>query len=165
VRHLVALLVEQQATIAVAESLTGGLLGAAITGVPGVSSVFRGGITPYATDLKASLAEVNPDLLARLGPVSAEVALALAHGARSRLDATFGLATTGVAGPDPQAGENPGTVYVACVGVGAERFRRSSFGGDRTMIRQQAVRAALSLAIAVVRTTADGSSPSPRPSR
>ncbi len=86
--------------MAVAESLTGGLVGAAITEVAGASAAFRGGITAYATDLKGSLLGVDPDLLADQGPVSPEVAAAMAEGVREALSADVGLATTGVAGPD-----------------------------------------------------------------
>lgn len=144
--ELVALLVARAATIAVAESLTGGLVGAALTDVPGASAVFRGGITAYATDVKAALLEVDDDLLDSHGPVSAEVAAAMARGARRQLGATYGLATTGVAGPGPEAGQEPGTVFVAIAGPDGERGRRCRFSGDRTMIRKQAVAAALALA-------------------
>jgi nicotinamide-nucleotide amidase len=99
-------------TLAVAESLTGGLLAATLVDVPGASAVFRGGLVVYATDLKASLAGVDPDLLAERGPVDPDVAAALAAGARSRCGADWGLATTGVAGPTAQNGIGVGTVYI-----------------------------------------------------
>ena len=134
-------------TLAVAESLTGGLLAASLVEVPGASRVFRGGLVVYATDLKASLAAVPADQLAERGPVDPDVALAMAAGARERCGATWGLATTGVAGPEPQNGVPVGTVYVACSGPdpSAARVRRLDLTGDRATIRRAAVDAALDL--------------------
>ncbi|HLL66986.1 MAG TPA: CinA family protein [Micromonosporaceae bacterium] len=134
-------------TLAVAESLTGGLLAATIVDVPGASAVFRGGLVVYATDLKADLAGVPMALLDARGPVDPDVAAALAVGARDRCHADWGLATTGVAGPDPQAGQPVGRVYVAVAGPGPAEplVRRLDASGDRAAIRWQAVRAALDL--------------------
>jgi nicotinamide-nucleotide amidase len=131
-------------TLAVAESLTGGLLAATIVDVPGASKVFRGGLVVYATDLKHTLAGVDADLLAALGPVDGTVAAQLADGARSRCGATWGLATTGVAGPDSQDGKPVGTVFVALSGP-ASAVERLSLTGDRPTIRRGAVAAALAL--------------------
>src|SRR5580704_15070255 len=100
-------------TVATAESLTGGLVAAALTDVPGSSNAFRGGVVAYATELKAQLLGVDPGLLERHGPVYAPVAVAMADGVRNRLGATIGVATTGVAGPGPQDGQPAGTVHVA----------------------------------------------------
>jgi nicotinamide-nucleotide amidase len=147
---LVARLKERGETLATAESLTGGLVGAALTDVPGVSAVYRGGVVVYATDLKATLAGVPADLLADVGPVHPDTAAALATGVRERLGATYGLATTGVAGPDPQAGIEAGTVYVAAAGPGAVRVRKLALSGDRTAVRQGSVRAVLELAAELV---------------
>lgn len=113
---VVHLLVARGETVAVAESLTGGLLGGALSSVPGASAVFRGGVIAYATELKASLLGVDPALLAREGAVHPDVAAQMARGAADRLGATWGLATTGVAGPDPQDGRPVGEVYVAVAG-------------------------------------------------
>src|SRR5690606_11239170 len=132
-------------TLAVAESLTGGLLAAAIVDVPGASAVFRGGLVVYATDLKASLAEVPAALLAERGPVDPDVAAALAAGARRRCGATWGLGTTGVAGPDPQGGAAVGTVHVAVAGPGVVLVRSSILPGGRREVRHGAVVAALEL--------------------
>jgi nicotinamide-nucleotide amidase len=132
-------------TLAVAESLTGGLLGAALTEVPGVSATFRGGVVAYATELKAGLLGVDAALLARVGPVDPEVAARMAAGARERLRATYGLATTGVAGPDPQDGHPPGEVYVAVSGPGGELQQRLDLSGDRAAVRAGAVTGALRL--------------------
>jgi nicotinamide-nucleotide amidase len=145
VADLVARLSGRGETLAVAESLTGGLLAAAIVDVPGASRVFRGGLVVYATDLKASLAGVPDELLARRGPVDPDVARALAAGARRRCGADWGLATTGVAGPEPQHGTPVGTVYVACAGPGAEGVRGFRLDGDRPTVRKATVAAALQL--------------------
>lgn len=134
-------------TVAVAESLTGGALGAAITAVPGVSATFRGGVVAYATGLKASLLGVDPALLAARGPVDPDVAVAMAVGVRERLAATWGLATTGVAGPDPQDGHPPGTVYVAVAGPTDHQVSRLGLpaGAGRAALRSMTVDAALGL--------------------
>jgi nicotinamide-nucleotide amidase len=140
-----ALLLARGETLAVAESLTGGALGAALTGVPGVSTTFRGGVVAYATDLKAELLGVDAGLLAARGAVDAEVAAAMAAGVRTRLGATWGLATTGVAGPDPQDGHPPGEVHLAVAGPDDGRADRLDVPGDRAAVRAAAVRAALAL--------------------
>ncbi|MCW2888022.1 MAG: competence/damage-inducible protein CinA [Streptosporangiaceae bacterium] len=112
------LLAERSATVAVAESLTGGMLGAELTAMPGSSATFAGGIVAYQTALKASLLGVPQDLLARHGAVHPDVASAMAEGVRDRLGATYGLAVTGVAGPEPQDGRPVGTVHLAVAGPG-----------------------------------------------
>ena len=144
-------LVARGETVAVAESLTGGLLGATITAVPGVSATFRGGVTAYATELKSALLGVDPGLLARRGAVDPEVAAAMAAGVRARLQATYGVATTGVAGPDPQDDHPAGEVYVAVAGPGGTDVVRLALAGDRAAVRDGAVRAALDLLGAAVR--------------
>lgn len=107
--------------IAVAESLTGGLLAATLTGIPGASAAFRGAVVAYATELKATILGVPADLLARHGAVHPDVAAEMAVGVRRKLGATVGAATTGVAGPDPADGQPVGTVYIAVsVGPAAE---------------------------------------------
>ena len=144
-REVHELLLQRQQTLAVAESLTGGALGATITAVPGVSETFRGGVTAYATELKAGLLGVDAALLAERGPVDAEVAAGMAAGVRARLGATYGLATTGVAGPDPQDGHPPGEVHVAVAGPDGSRAVRLALVGDRAKVRAAAVEAALAL--------------------
>ncbi|MEV8315658.1 CinA family protein [Streptomyces sp. NPDC059900] len=103
-------------TLAVAESLTGGLVAAEVTAVPGASRVFRGSVTAYATELKQQVLGVDGTLLAERGAVDAEVALQMAAGVRKVMGADWGIATTGVAGPDPQDGQPVGTVFVAVDG-------------------------------------------------
>lgn len=133
-------------TLAVAESLTGGMLAAAIVEVPGASSAFRGGIVAYATELKSALLDVDPALLAARGPVDPEVASQMAAGVRRRMGADVGASTTGVAGPDPQDGQAPGTVYVAVdVLGGPSRVVALVLPGDRGDVRSATVRAALDL--------------------
>lgn len=113
-------------TVACAESLTGGLVCATLVSVPGASAVVRGGVVAYAVDAKAALLGVDPDLLGRVGAVDPEVAAALARGAARVLGATWGVGTTGVAGPDPSDGMPVGTVFVAVSGPGsARRWSRS----------------------------------------
>ena len=145
------------ATVAVAESLTAGLVGGSITEVPGSSAVFRGGVQVYATDLKASLAGVPEELLAEHGAVSEPTAAALAEGVRARLGATYGLALTGVAGPDPQEGHPPGTLHVAVAGPAGTKVRSLRLPGDRTRVRLLAVNAGLDLLRRVVSTGTSGS--------
>jgi competence/damage-inducible protein CinA-like protein len=107
------LLAERGATVAVAESLTGGLIGAELTAMPGSSATFVGGVIAYATGQKASLLGVPEDLLAEHGAVHPEVAAAMAAGVRDRMGASYGVAVTGVAGPEPQDGRPVGTVHLA----------------------------------------------------
>ena len=145
-------------TVATAESITGGLIGATLTSVPGASKVYRGGVISYASDLKVSLVNVSQTLLDEGGAIQAEVALAMAKGAAANLNADFGLAVTGVAGPDWQEGSAPGTVYVACVERAAdgtfvdsaiEELQLNPEVGDirqnRAEIREETVAAALEL--------------------
>lgn len=138
-------LVERRETLATAESLTGGLVAATIVEIPGVSAVFRGGLVVYATDLKAKLAGVPEGLLAERGPVDPDVAAALAAGARARCGADWGLATTGVAGPDPQDGKPVGLVYIAVHGPGRSAVRELKLDGNRDVIRTESVTRVLQL--------------------
>lgn len=140
-----ALLAARGETLAVAESLTGGAIGATITAIPGVSATFRGGIVAYDTGLKATLLGVAVDLLAERGAVDPGVAEAMADGVRGRLSSTYGLAITGVAGPDQQDGHPPGEVYVAVSGPGGRTVDHLRLSGDRAEVRRGAVAAALRL--------------------
>ena len=142
---LVARLTVAGQTVAVAESLTGGLVTAALTDVAGASVVVQGSVVAYATDLKSQLLGVDAALLARVGAVDADVAEQMASGVRSLMGATYGLATTGVAGPDRVDGQAVGTVYVAVVGPGSSRVKSLDLSGDRGDIRAQSVLAVLSL--------------------
>ncbi|KJS57616.1 competence protein [Streptomyces rubellomurinus subsp. indigoferus] len=132
-------------TLAVAESLTGGLLAAALVDVPGASATFRGSVTAYATGLKASVLGVDEGLLDVYGPVHPLVAGQMAEGVRRLLGADYGLATTGVAGPEPQDGQPVGTVHLAVAGPGGTLVRSPRLSGGRATIRHGAVTAALEL--------------------
>ena len=142
---LLSALRARDATVAIAESLTCGLLTAALTEPAGASTVVRGGLVVYATDLKAVLAGVPAPLLDAEGPVSPDVAAALAAGARDRLGATYGLSLTGVAGPDAQGEVPVGTVFAGLAGPGGGEVRSLRLDGDRVRIREASVRAALEM--------------------
>ena len=136
----------RQATLAVAESCTGGLVAERITGVPGASRSFLGGVVVYSDDLKVSLAGVQSELIAQHGAVSPEVAKALANGIRLRTGATLGLGVTGIAGPTGATETKPiGLVYIAVAdSQGADAIDRN-FRGDRARIREWAAQQALDL--------------------
>jgi nicotinamide-nucleotide amidase len=135
------------ATLAVAESCTGGMLAARITSVPGSSRYFLGGAITYANELKTSFANVPPQLIEQHGAVSKEVAIAMAEGIRGECDATYGMAITGVAGPTGGTPEKPvGLVYIALDdGKKPEVLERKFIGGDRERIRQFSTQAALDM--------------------
>ena len=138
-------LAARRETLAVAESLTGGLLCASFVSVPGASDVLRGGVVAYATDLKHDLLDVPADDLAADGAVHPRTALAMASGVARRLGASWGLATTGVAGPAAQEGHPPGTCHVAVSGPGVALISSATFSGGRDSVRRGAVAAALVL--------------------
>lgn len=157
--RVVRTLIDRRLTVAVAESLTGGLLTAELTSVPGASAVVLGGAVVYATELKHTLLGVDADLLAAEGPVHPEVARQLAAGVRERLavdgrPADLGLATTGVAGPDPQGGRPVGTVYVGISSAAGTRAVTLTLTGDRDGIRRRTVEEALSALAAELGITA-----------
>lgn len=146
----VGLLGARGQTVATAESLTGGLVAAALTAVPGASAVFRGGIVAYAADLKTSLLDVPAVLLDRYGTVHRDVAIAMAEGVRHRLDAAIGVATTGVAGPDPVDGQPAGTVHIAVSTAAGPAHRALKLSGDRGKIRLDTVELALNLLVSAL---------------
>lgn len=148
--EIIRLLTASGRTVAVAESLTGGRVTAALVDVPGASAVVRGGVVAYATPLKHSLLGVDPALLAERGPVDAEVARRMAEGVRraTAVDgrpADVGVATTGVAGPDPQGEAPVGLVFVAVADERGATTRELRLPGDREAVRSAATRAALAL--------------------
>ncbi|GIH77668.1 CinA family protein [Planobispora longispora] len=144
--RVLALLVRGGATVATAESLTAGLIGAALTGPPGASAAFAGGVLAYATELKHRLLGVPAALLEREGAVHPEVAAAMAGGVRELTGATYGVAATGVAGPDPQDGKPVGTVHLAVSGPGERVWHRDlQLRGTREEIRQWTVNEAIDL--------------------
>jgi nicotinamide-nucleotide amidase len=142
-------------TVAVAESLTGGLLVAEIIRIPGASQVVRGGVVAYATDLKSFLLGVDSEILATRGPVDPDVAVQMAEGVRRRLgrggeSASWGLSTTGVAGPGPQDGHPAGTVFIGVASQTAAVSRKLMLKGDRDSVRRQTVSAAVRLLLDAV---------------
>lgn len=144
---VVAALIGRGLTVAVAESLTGGLVVADLVSVPGASAVVRGGVVAYATELKHELLGVDSALLDAGGPIQQAVAEQMAAGVRVRLGADLGLATTGVAGPDAQDGHPPGEVWIAVSTADLVRSVRLELGGDRDAVRRETVVAVLGLAL------------------
>lgn len=151
---LIASLTEKGLTVATAESLTGGLLAGELVTVPGASRAFNGGIVAYHSELKQTLLGVDAAILTESGPVDARVAVQMAEGARhvcavEGRPADLGLATTGVAGPDPdpQTGKPAGTVFLGIATADGSRAVELSLTGDRAAIRTHTVAAALAAAI------------------
>ncbi|MDO5696497.1 MAG: nicotinamide-nucleotide amidohydrolase family protein [Dermatophilus congolensis] len=152
--EVVTALRARRATVATAESLTGGLVVAALTTVPGASEVVRGGVCAYHSDVKAALVGVSVEAL-QSGAVNARVAEELAEGSRTTFGVDYGIGTTGVAGPDPSDGCAVGTVFVAVAGPGprseagsvsaphATVSRRLALTGSRDDIRENTVREVL----------------------
>jgi nicotinamide-nucleotide amidase len=145
--RLVELLTSRDETLATAESLTGGGVGSLVTSAPGASVVYVGGVISYATEVKVSLLGVSPETVSRHGVVSAECAAEMARGAASRLGATYGLSTTGVAGPEAQEGKPVGLVYVAVAGPGGVDTAELHLDGDRAAIQAAACEAAVEQAL------------------
>jgi nicotinamide-nucleotide amidase len=136
----------RQATLAVAESCTGGLISQRITSVPGASRSFLGGVVVYSDELKTAFADVPAKLIAKHGAVSAEVARALADGIRARTGATLGLGITGIAGPTGATDSKPvGLVYVAVSDAQGTNAIDRTFRGDRERVREWASQLALDL--------------------
>lgn len=145
--QLVATLQVRGETVATAESLTGGLVAGALTAAPGASKVYVGGVVTYATHSKEELLGVPPEIIEGAGVVSAQCAEAMASGVRRLLGTTFGVSTTGVAGPEEQEGKPVGTVFVGLAGPGAVVSVSLDLDGDRdrVAIREATVEAALAL--------------------
>lgn len=135
-------------TLAVAESCTGGGLGATLVSRPGASAFFLGGVQSYSNSAKVDLLGVPAAMIERHGAVSHPVACAMAEGARARLNADFGIGITGIAGPDGGSDEKPvGTVFIACSGPSGTHCESHRFGRDRTRNLGMTIRAACRLAL------------------
>ncbi len=133
-------------TLCTAESCTGGGIGAAITAVAGASECFVGGIIAYANEIKEAMLGVSPEMLQQHGAVSDSVAVAMAQGARSRLNADMAVAVTGVAGPSGGTAEKPvGLVFAGLVDADGVEVRSFNFSGDREDVRRQTVCAAFDM--------------------
>jgi nicotinamide-nucleotide amidase len=145
VAALIDALANSGETVAVAESLTGGLVCSTLVHPAGASRVVVGGAVVYSTDVKASVLGVNAGLLAERGAVDAAVAVQMAARVRSTFGSTIGVATTGVAGPDPQDGVAVGTVFVAVTSDRVDSVEECHFTGTRDEIRWAAVDAALTI--------------------
>ncbi len=142
---VVALLAQHGETIATAESCTGGLVCGALTDVPGSGTVVYGGVVAYIPPAKMAALGVAEETLERHTVYSAEVAAEMADGVRALLGATWGIGTTGVAGPGADGGVEPGRVWIAVHGPDGAEQRAFRFDGDREAVRQHAVEAALAL--------------------
>ena len=144
---VVHMLTQRHETIATAESCTGGLLAHRLTNVPGASKVFPGGYVVYANEVKASTLGLDPALIKKHGAVSRAVAAAMAGAVRARTEATYGLATTGIAGPTGGSARKPvGTVYIGLASNRGETIvRHFNFASDRETFKQMASQAALNL--------------------
>jgi nicotinamide-nucleotide amidase len=132
-------------TVATAESLTGGLVCATLIDAPGASAIVRGAVVAYTADVKSQILGVDDAQIAANGTINAEVARQMAEGIRQRLGATWGVATTGNAGPDSSEGKPVGTVFIAVAGPRTSAVRELSLSGDRAAIRRSSTAAALSL--------------------
>ena len=153
---VIATLKDRSLSLAAAESLTGGLIGATLTTVPGSSKVYLGGSIAYSTPLKTDLLGVPAELIRQHTVVSEDVALSMAVGLQQRTHADWVIAVTGVAGPEGQDGHEPGEVWVCVVGPRIaslpqfQQVHRYHFEGDRESIRSQTVDAALSMLLRLV---------------
>lgn len=139
--QLVAHFVARKLTCATAESCTGGLVAAAITAIPGASSMFTHGFVTYANEAKTQMLGVPATMLAEHGAVSEPVARAMAEGARARAGSDYAISTTGIAGPEGGSPDKPvGTVWFGLAGPKGTTSYHHIFQGDREAIRAQAVR-------------------------
>ena len=137
-------------TVSTAESLTGGRLAVHFTDTPGASETYLGGVVTYATELKASVLDVPADVIDEHGVVSVACARAMASGVRKLTGSTFGLSTTGVAGPDEQEGKPAGTVYVGISGPGLLEVVELDLDGDRTAVQEGSCLQALEALAAIL---------------
>jgi nicotinamide-nucleotide amidase len=146
------LLTERGETLSVAESCTGGLLGAACTDVSGSSAWFMGGMLVYSNESKIQQLGVDASVIDQQGAVSEPVAIALANGVRSRFGTTYGIGITGIAGPTGGSEAKPvGTVWIALAGPTVTDVHRFQFGNDRRITRERSVGAALGLLWKIIR--------------
>jgi len=144
---LIKKLEEKNLTIAVAESLTGGLVAASLTEIPGASKVFKGSITAYADEIKQNILNVKDETITNFTSISEQVALEMAINVRTIMKSDIGISTTGVAGPEKSAGFAPGLVFVA-ISIGDHNMcQKLEITGDRSKIRNQTVHEILQLTL------------------
>jgi len=141
------LLMQQNATLALAESCTGGLIAHKLTNVPGSSQYFERGVVSYSNEAKISLLDVSPNILEEHGAVSAETAISMAEGIRWIAQTSYGLAVTGIAGPSGGTPTKPvGLVYIALAVNGAEtQWKKYQFSGDRISVKTSTAQTALNM--------------------
>ena len=150
-QEILDLLNAQGASLAVAESITGGAIAKSITDIPGSSQSFLGGLVTYATESKVALLGISRDLIELHGVVSEEIAIEMARAVRSKIGSTWSIATTGVAGPGPHHGVEAGTVWIAISGP-KEATQRLTLGDiGRDHVRSGAVEGALALLTRILR--------------
>ena len=138
---------QNQLTISAAESLTGGLVGVSLTLVSGASKVFKGSVVAYSDEIKTSILNVDSQVIKQFTSISEEVALLMAQNVRKLMNSDIGIATTGVAGPNPSAGFEPGIVFVAFSSDDHNMCQKLELTGDRTSIREQSVEKILQLTL------------------
>ena len=144
---LIKKLQEKNLTLAVAESLTGGLVAASLTEIPGASKVFKGSITAYSDEIKQNVLNVNKETITNFTSISEQVALEMAINVRTIMKSDIGISTTGVAGPEKSAGFAPGLVFVA-ISIGDHNMcQKLEITGDRSKIRNQTVHEILQLTL------------------
>jgi len=145
--ELIQKLGQRHLTISVAESLTGGLVAASLTQIPGASAVFKGGIIAYGDEIKQKVLKVDSALITKFTSISEPVAQSMATNVRELMNTDIGIATTGVAGPDKSDGFAPGIVFVA-ISIGDHKIcQKLELVGDRTQIRDQSVNAIFKLTL------------------
>ena len=148
--EIIQILGQRHLTISVAESLTGGLVAASLTQIPGASAVFKGGIIAYRDETKEQVLKVDPALITKFTSISEPVAQSMATNIREIMNTDIGIATTGVAGPDKSEGFAPGIVFVA-ISIGDHNIcQKLELVGDRTQIRDQSVNAIFKLTLSQV---------------
>jgi len=144
---LIKKLQEKNLTLAAAESLTGGLVAASLTEIPGASKVFKGSITAYSDEIKQNVLNVKSEIITNFTSISEQVALAMAINVRKIMKSDIGISTTGVAGPEKSAGFAPGLVFVA-LSIGDHNMcQKLEITGDRSKIRNQTVHEILQLTL------------------
>ena len=144
---LIKKLEEKNLTLAVAESLTGGLVAASLTEIPGASKVVKGSITAYADEIKQNILNVNKETITNFTSISEQVAVEMAINVRKIMKSDIGISTTGVAGPEKSAGFAPGLVFVA-ISIGDHNMcQKLEITGDRSKIRNQTVHEILQLTL------------------
>ena len=149
--ELVRVFLEKQQTFGTAESLTGGMIAAAVAGVPGASAVLMGGVVSYDPRVKHELLGVPQQVIDTVGVVSEPCARQMAEGARQSLKVDVAVSATGIAGPGGGTEETPvGTVFIGVAGKDGTRVDECHFAGDRQSVREQAAAYALQMALEVI---------------